>query len=38
MTSELSQVLLVVATISFACMVLSPILWWILPNRATNHA
>jgi hypothetical protein len=34
MTWEMSQVLLVIGIISIACAILSPILWWILPNRS----
>jgi len=35
-TPDLSQGLLVIGLISMACIVLAPILWWILPNRATS--
>ncbi|BAU64570.1 hypothetical protein STA3757_19420 [Stanieria sp. NIES-3757] len=33
MTVELSQALSIILVISLACLILSPILWWILPNR-----
>ncbi|AFZ37338.1 hypothetical protein Sta7437_3854 [Stanieria cyanosphaera PCC 7437] len=33
MTVELSQALSIILVISLACIILSPILWWILPNR-----
>ena len=34
MTVELSHALLVISLISVSCMVLSPIFWWILPDRS----
>lgn len=34
MTLEMSQALLVISLISLACIILSPILWWILPDRS----
>ena len=34
MTTELSQALTIISAVTVACILLSPILVWILPNRA----
>jgi hypothetical protein len=34
MTIEFSQALSVILVISIACAILTPILWWILPDRS----
>ena len=36
MSAELNQALLIVAIISIACVILSPIFWWILPDRSQS--
>jgi len=33
MTAELSQALSVVLVVTISCIILSPVLWWILPDR-----
>ena len=33
MATEFYDIILVVLSISIACAILAPILWWILPDR-----